>query len=324
MNEGKISGIRTLVLGAMLLLGLPAVSSAQGDFEDVFIFGDSLSDGGNIYALTGETSKAPYALVPNRPYAIGGHHFSNGKTWAERLAQDLGDTDGGKPSMTKPGKNGNYAFGGARARSGSGNSSPDSFAQIYMYLGDHGAASADALYIVQFGGNDLRDALVAVKVDPDTGELDLTDSFGIIQTAVMQLVDNIGMLAGAGAKHILVANSPNLFHAPAVKLSGAELLGALFAGHFNAGLAGGLSALQGMDPTLNIYQLDMGGFTDAVVTNPSSFGLTNVVAPCLSFMGEKDAKCDNPDEFLFWDGLHPTAAAHNALAAEALAVVYGN
>jgi len=324
MNEGKLSGIRTFLLAAMLLTGLPAVGNAQGGFEDVFIFGDSLSDGGNIYALTGETSKAPYALVPNRPYAIGGHHFSNGKTWAERLAQDLGDNNGGKPSMKSPGNNGNYAFGGARARSGSGNSSPDSLTQIYMYLGDYGAASADALYVVQFGGNDLRDALIAVKVDPITGELDLSDSFTIIQTAVTQLVNNIGMLAGAGAKHILVANSPNLFHAPAVKLSGAELLGAAFAGHFNAGLAGGLSTLQGMDPTLDIFQLDMGGFTDTVVTSPSSFGLTNVVAPCLSFMGEKDAKCDNPEEYLFWDGLHPTAAAHDALAAEALAVVYGN
>jgi len=58
----------------MLLTGLPAISQANGDFSEVFIFGDSLSDGGNIYALTGETSKAPYALVPTRPYAIGGHH----------------------------------------------------------------------------------------------------------------------------------------------------------------------------------------------------------------------------------------------------------
>ena len=187
MNVGKIINTCTSIACALLLLGLPAVSNAQGDFDDVFIFGDSLSDGGNIYALTGETSKAPYALVPTRPYAIGGHHFSNGKTWAERLAQDLNDSNGGKPSLTNPGKHGNYAFGGARARSGSGNPSPDSAAQVAMYLGEHGNASPDALFVIQFGGNDLRDALVAGASDPA--------AVGpIIQAAITELAGSIQML----------------------------------------------------------------------------------------------------------------------------------
>jgi hypothetical protein len=43
-------------------------------------FGDSLSDPGNFYVVTGQQSVAPYAPIPSAPYAIGGHHFTNAAT----------------------------------------------------------------------------------------------------------------------------------------------------------------------------------------------------------------------------------------------------
>ena len=316
MNAIKLIEKCALLSCAFLVLGLPRVSFAQNDFDKVFIFGDSLSDAGNIYQLTGETSKAPYAVVPTRPYAIGGHHFSNGKTWAERMAQGLNDNSGGKASLQDPGKNGNYAFGGARARSGSGSSSPDSGTQIGMYLGDYGSASADALYVVQFGGNDLRDALVAAQSDVNV-------AFFIIQSAVEDLVTNIQILYAAGARNFLVANAPNLAHVPAIKLSGASGVAGLFTGFYNGGLEGGLQQLELGIPDINIYRLDIAGFTDDVVANPDDFGLTDAEFPCLNFFTESDAKCDNAEERLFWDGLHPTAAGHNALSDVALSVVTG-
>lgn len=317
MNVSNFVNRCGFITCAFLLIGLPAVSYAKGDFDEVFIFGDSLSDAGNVYESTGETSKAPYAVIPTRPYAIGGHHFSNGKTWAERLAQNLNDTSGGKASLQNPGKNGNYAFGGARARSGNGNSSPDSGTQILMYLGDYGSASPDALYVIQFGGNDLRDALVAAQTDVNI-------AFFIIQTAVQELVANIQMLYVAGARNFLVANAPNLAHAPAVKLSGASGVAGLFTGFFNGGLEGGLQQLELAILDINIIRLDIAGFTDDVVANPGDFGLTDTDFPCLIFFTESDAKCNNPEDHLFWDGLHPTAAGHNALSAVATALVNGN
>jgi len=317
MNESKLVFRCAFITCAFMLIGLPTVSYAQVDFDNVFIFGDSLSDAGNIYQMTGETSKAPYAVLPTRPYAIGGHHFSNGKTWAERLAQNLHDNNGGKASLQNPGKNGNYAFGGARARSGSGNSSPDSGMQVLMYLGDHGSASADALYVIQFGGNDLRDAMVAAQPDVNV-------AFSIIQTAVQELVANIQTLHTAGARNFLVANAPNLAHAPAVKLSGGSGAAGLFTGFYNGWLEGGLQQLELDISDINIYRLDMAGFTDDVVADPGAFGLADTDFPCLTFFAESDAKCDNPEERLFWDGLHPTAAGHNALSAVATAVVNGN
>jgi len=317
MTAGKFISKCALVACAMLFIGLPAVSNAQDDFSNVFIFGDSLSDGGNVYIKTGETSKAPYALVPTVPYAIGGHHYSNGKTWAERLAQDLGDSRGGKPSLQNPGKNGNYAHGGARARAGSGNSSPSSAEQVMDYLADYGVADPNALYVLQFGGNDLRDALEAGANNPAlVGP--------IIQAAVTEYLGSIQMLYGYGARHFLVANAPNLAHTPAIKLAGVEAIAGFLSGELNNGLAGGLGFLDAVIPDINLYRLNIAKFTDDVVANPGDFGLTDTDSPCLIFFTASDAKCDNPEERLFWDGLHPTAAAHNAIASEALAVVYGN
>lgn len=293
-------------LCALMFAILPAIAQADDDFERIFIFGDSLSDAGNVFELTGNVSTAPYLVVPAAPYDIGGHRFSNGKTWAERFAADMQNNTGGKASLKKPGKNGNYAFGGARARSGTGGS-PDASTQIAMYLGDHGVADADALYVVQFGGNDLRDALVAAASDPGAAIV-------IIQTAIGDLALNIQTLYAAGARNFLVANVPNLAHAPAIKLAGVSGVAGFFTGIYNGGLEGTLQQLEMFLPGIEIRRLDIAGFTDAVVANPGAFGLSVTEVPCLSFFTEVGAICDEPGEYLFWDGLHPTAAAHKELA----------
>src|SRR2546427_763992 len=62
-------------------------------FERMVIFGDSLSDPGNHYVAFGMTSRAPFAPLPDFPYDIGGHHFSNGATWAEQLSHALGRSE---------------------------------------------------------------------------------------------------------------------------------------------------------------------------------------------------------------------------------------
>jgi outer membrane lipase/esterase len=55
---------------------------------------------------------------------------------------------------------------------------------------------------------------------------------------------------------------------------------------------------------------------DKIVANPSAFGLTNVTDPC--FSGDTvtpGTVCADQDQYLFWDGEHPTKVAH-ALTAE--------
>ncbi len=307
-----------LFVCAILLAFMPAIGVADTVFEKLFIFGDSLSDPGNRYAVTGETAKAPYEPIPSAAYAIGGHRFSNGKTWAERLAQNLNDNNGGKPAFKKPGQNGNYAYGGARARDvGSGHSSGD---QVAMFLGDHISAPYEALYVLQFGANDIRDAL-----------FDPPNAGSIVLAAVAAEITNIQTLYFRGARNFAIANAPNVGRAPAVAAFGLDAIAAAQAlsefhnGVLEGGFAllglPGLSQLPGLLPGINIYRIDMFGFVNDVAENPAAFGISDPFFPCLQFGVKSEAKCDNADERLFWDGIHPTAVAHSALGDIATAAV---
>ena len=70
----------SVVLGIMVIGFMMAPALADPP-QDVTVFGDSLSDPGNVFALTGDVSNTPYDIIPSAPYAVGGLHFSNGKIW---------------------------------------------------------------------------------------------------------------------------------------------------------------------------------------------------------------------------------------------------
>jgi len=79
-----------------------------------------------------------------------------------------------------------------------------------------------------------------------------------------------------------------------------------------------VEGLEGLLPGLNIIGFDTFSFVDAAIANPGAFGFTNVSDPCFNGV----TVCANPDQYVFWDLVHPTARSHELLGnAFAAAVV---
>ena len=310
-----VSRIVFVVAFCLAFVGSASTGLAE-TFERMVIFGDSLSDPGNHFVAFGITAQPPFAPLPDFPYAIGGHHFSNGPTWAEQLSRALGMPRSGKPALRAPGVFTNYAVGRARARS----SAPefpqfDLSAQVQRFLGDvRGHASSNALYVIWIGANDLDDALIAGQTNPvAAGE--------IIEAAVTTLAGNVYALWTAGARNFMVLNLPDPALAPLVRaLPPAVQAAASQAGLlFNGALDAALTQVSGL-PGLHLVRFDVKTVFDQIVATRGDDELTNVTEPCLSFGVVVHAVCQHPNHYLFWDGAHPTKAGHRLIAEAALRV----
>ena len=297
----------TALLWLLALGGLPAAARAD-ESRGLVIFGDSLTDPGNHYIAFGEVSRPPYQTVAIYPYAMGGHHFSNGPTWAEDLTDELDTPVSGKPALREPGVFTNYAVGRARARPGA----PvfpdfDLGTQVGAFLTDFGGhATANRTYVIWIGANDLDDAIEALQVD-QTG----ATSIGIIQQAIGATAESVQMLWAAGARDFLVLNLADPALTPYVRSLGPVAAGAStqLAAAYNGALAQALAAL-GALPQIQVRQFDMNAFLHTVVASPGRYGLRDVENACLKFGVATNAVCADPNHYLFWDGIHPTRAAH--------------
>lgn len=310
--------LRVLVLVALLSSAVAPGALAQ-DFGRVIVFGDSLSDSGNYFIAFHEIAQQPFVPDPDAPYAIGGHHFSNGATWAERLTKALHMPTSGNPAFRSPGVFTNYAVGRSRARSGAPVFSAfDLGTQVSQFVSDFGNASPDDLYIVWIGSNDLSDALNALRTDPSG-----FTSVGIIAAAVKATADSIDALYARGARTFLVPTLPNLAITPLVRSLGQDAQDAatLFSYTYNVLLDQALAGLTAFDDQIHFVRLDINALFNEIITDPAAVGLTDVADPCLTFGVVGGAICSTPNRFLFWDGIHPTTAGHEIIADAALAVL---
>jgi phospholipase/lecithinase/hemolysin len=316
MKIRKSASIVCLAMLAVVTAVVPA--AAQAPFVRIVTFGASLSDSGNAFALRGDANTAPDyqvdpLLVPSAPYSRGGHHFSNGATWVEQFARSKGLAGTTRPAfLGSTARATNYAVGGARAYDDGINVNLS--AQVEAFLQQFGrVAPSDGLYAIEMGGNDIRDALVAFASGHD-GSV-------ILQAAIGSIADNIGALYIAGARNFLVWRAPNVGLTPAIRSlgPGAIGLGTQLTVGFNAGLDGAVAQLSAL-PGISIVRLDAYGLLDDLVAHAAAYGLSNVTTACITPSVAPFA-CQNPDEFLFWDGIHPTSAVHAIIAEKAAAAL---
>ena len=302
-----------LALGALLPI-LACRTALASNFDSVYAFGDSLSDGGDsasavisIYKLNGNACDPGH---PCPPYVDG--RFSNGPVAIEYAASAL--LNGG----ANAGNFFDYAVGGATTGVGNigDNGSEVSLGalnlpgvanEVNLYLGQHSdAADANALYFLQGGANDL---LAAAASEPAS-----LPSVAI--SAADELAADALTLAKAGAQHIEISNLADLSLTPKALAYGAlidsEVLAVTEA--FNVELAKQLVLDSASAPRVGFVEFNAFALSDQVFNNPATYGFTNVSNPCLTGL----TVCSDPATYAFWDTLHSTTAL-NVITGEEIA-----
>ncbi len=303
---------------APLLLSLPLLAQA-GPFSSLYVFGDSLSDPGNLAILAGGGNLPPLPCATGfcGPYYLN-QQLSNGPVWTQYLAAGLGLPFIQSQSFAVGGNN--FAFAGARTGHELDPSFPpgvlDQAFGIFGHGGTLAAVDPNALYVVVGGGNDMRASRFANPgVTPADQLAHAADAF----TAANNLATTIGYLASLGAKNFLISTLPDLGLTPEAALYGLQAASTDAANKFNA-LIGPLMGFE-QSQGLNMALLDMAGLIQDMVTNPGAHGITNVDKPCFDTVTGQGFQYNVGDSCatsVFSDVLHPSAFSHRLIAAAAL------
>jgi phospholipase/lecithinase/hemolysin len=230
-----------------LALAIPAVGGAS-PFTQIVVFGDSLSDEGNLFALDPSN-------VPASKYYQG--RFSNGQVWVEYLAEaDLLDAE-----LV------NNAYGAATT---DGSSPPGLGLQVATYTAT-AAAQTDALYVIWIGANDFLGGASDFRASAANIEAALEDlaEFGANHILVVDLPD-----LGAIPKNNGDANTAQV--ATALTQS------------FNAELADVVTEFRTAHPGIKVYEFSAFDLFADVVANPDDYEIGNTNAICPNFLVDDD------------------------------------
>lgn len=314
------------VFGVLVSIAPAVFAQSPPVFSQVLVFGDSLSDDGNIAHRVRDAFGFSY---PSSNFDYSNYRFTDdlytdpasslySGVWHEQLARSFlnlavarNSLDGGV----------DYAFGGATTQDGQTDrtiiNNPFPFGggdftitidnmgkQVADYLGAN-TPDPNALYLLWGGGNDLFD---------DSSAANVTATAGRVRT----LVDRLAL---AGVRKFLVPNVPPLGAVPnslghPSTVVALDVASANYRSQLNAALAAEQSALAGQGINIQLYGLDVWLNVIRILAEPAKYGFTNVTD---SAQGESV----NPDQYLFWDDIHPTTAGDHEIAMEADRVLRG-
>ncbi|MDE1147322.1 MAG: autotransporter domain-containing protein [Azospirillaceae bacterium] len=280
----RATALRTGTAVALALAAFAAISATPVQAQQYsagIVFGDSLSDTGNL---------VPLGLAPPAPYYQG--RFSNGPLWDEKVGALLG----GVPFKS-------YAYGGALSTA----TRPIDFLnQISAFLAAKPTITSSQLYSLWIGANDYFAYAASPTVDAAT---EAATVVGNIRTGASELI-------AAGARNMLIFNLPNLGNTPAISAEGATA--ALQANQLTAihnqdvlDLTKSLNGTNGA----RVILVDVNTIFAMIQANPAKYGITDAVHSCL-LGGVATGYCNasNINTMLFWDDVHPTTTGHTLLA----------
>jgi phospholipase/lecithinase/hemolysin len=304
---------KAIALGACAAGALLGVSSAKASvYSAEYVFGDSLSDRGNLAELAGFNFPNPpsyHDSFTNGPVAVQGLAQSFGlnadpSLWVTGF-QDPHDLFGGASFV--PGTNYAVAAATSALQAVGGPPGINLPEQIGAYSAfEHGVADPSALYVIMIGGNDVRNAALQ-----GTGA-------AAVAAGVDAELAAVRTLSIEDAKHFLVVNVPDVGNIPEFAQDNPTLAGAAttYTQLYNLELAAGLAAI---DPTLgpgtSLDEFNLYNFDASIKANAASYGFTNTTDRCFTntpLSAAATPQCGGqggPDiaNFTYWDSIHPTA-----------------
>ncbi|VAH96116.1 unnamed protein product [Triticum turgidum subsp. durum] len=359
----SVAAAGALLCLAMLLVGalLPAASAASADgcpaggeraskqqgrsrgrhhrkhevAEELWVFGDSYADTGNLGNLGRELTHAwydPYGKTfPRRPAG----RFSDGRVLTDFVASALGMRTPvaykarRRASRETLARGMNFAVGGAGVLD-TGNFQRNISAQIDLFQAMHhsqqqrGCAKRTALVVVS--GNDYAYA----AADKDNGT---SAAIAYIPTVVRELREQLRRLRDeAGMRRVVVTNLHPMGCTPTftrlLNYTGCDPLANAGAAQHNAALRSVLGALDPNNRTFLLLDVHT-PFADILLNddNKSSSRFASTLRPCCEsfradgYCGEENENgtrqytlCDDPGRYFYWDDVHPTQAAWAAVA----------
>jgi phospholipase/lecithinase/hemolysin len=268
--------------------GTPAPSpQLASTIPNLFIFGDSFSDQGNLFKLT-------HSLIPpNPPYFEG--RFSNGLIWVDYFAAQLGIP---QDAIT------NYAISGAktgRENIGKFGTLPGLLDEVDTYatrVTDHGANSED-LFIIWAGSTDF----VEFKENPTS---DAAATFA--QTAAVNIATAVTELINLGAEKIVVLNVMDFGLIPCARQLNLSEPATTLAVFFKYALRQAIASLKHYY-SIDITEVDLFSLSRRIAETPEDFGFSNLADPLI-----KQIAPAHPEQYLWWDEVHPTTQAHEWIA----------
>lgn len=323
---------------ALVLLVFINLSFAQ-KADKIVVFGDSLSDNGNIAALTGRLHKAiPMIPIIPKPNIYYEGHFSNGKVWAEVFADALGfSTDDTKQFL-------DHAYGGAWAESVLRSKlifPPTLSVQISNFLVENyfDKNKGDHLYTLWIGSNDYLSQRV--------------EDLSMVDKTIDVIHYQLERLVYYGARKFVIPNLPDLGKTPKAKVLGMEKEYTELSWYHNKKLQALVEEIKATYPDVTIVEIDVSKELTKIFSEgeKNHYGFKHFQEPCYSGdyyisenpqyqgvmseakkagldiegnaslmaatqLGDDYTICKNPNEYIFWDQVHPTSKVHFLIGME--------
>lgn len=320
---------RKRLLPALLLslfAGGAATAAQAQQFDNVVVFGDSLSDAGYFRPFL-----ASLGLPPQVVATLGRFTTNPGPVWSELVSQYYGIT----PAASNAGGS-IYAQGGARVALPSASTPPGSAqrpvsTQINEYLAANGGhADPNALYGMWIGANDIFQNLGALQA----GAIDQATLQANVLGAAGAEIQQIGKLQAAGARYVLVFGLPDIGATPAFAGTGATSAAVtqLSAG-YNTTLFAGLASAG-----IRVIPVDVFTLAAEIAANPAAYGFRNTTSfacgpfpPITTASTVSSQFClpanyvapDAAQTYVYADSVHPTSAVQAIFAQFAESLIVG-